>query len=148
MVNQYYFYCVDADFGPFFLKFSSYFPYNAKLCLNGHEYVKRQLEKEGIGYVALGVRRSKTAMRLMARPTPGASHRSGPRERFTNFSASASTLSMRCSSIIEKASSSSTRPHVGSPYSVTTPSIWVRGVDRRTRESIHVRIRPVEIRRP
>lgn len=53
MVNQYYFYCLDADFGPFFLKFSSYFPYNAKLCLNGHEYVKRQLEKEGIGYVAL-----------------------------------------------------------------------------------------------
>jgi hypothetical protein len=45
VVNQYYFYCVDADFGPFFLKFSSYFPYNAKLCLNGHEYVKRQLER-------------------------------------------------------------------------------------------------------
>ncbi|MEX2283303.1 MAG: hypothetical protein WEE89_12540, partial [Gemmatimonadota bacterium] len=53
MVNQYYFYCVDADFGPFFLKFCSYFPYNAKLCLNGHEYVKRQLEQEGIGYEAL-----------------------------------------------------------------------------------------------
>lgn len=53
MVNQYYFYCVDEDFGPFFLKFSSYFPYTAKLCLNGHEYLKRQLEKEGIGFVAL-----------------------------------------------------------------------------------------------
>ena len=53
MVNQYYFYCVDQDFGPFFLKFSSYFPYTAKLCLNGHEYLKRQLEKEGIGFVAL-----------------------------------------------------------------------------------------------
>jgi len=26
MVNQWYFYCVDTDFGPFFLKFSSYFP--------------------------------------------------------------------------------------------------------------------------
>ncbi len=37
MVNHFYFYCVDADFGPFFLKFCSYFPYNAKLCLNGHE---------------------------------------------------------------------------------------------------------------
>jgi hypothetical protein len=48
MVNQFYFYAVDEDFGPFFLKFSSYFPYNAKLCLNGHEYVKRQLAKEGI----------------------------------------------------------------------------------------------------
>jgi hypothetical protein len=53
LVNQYYFYCVDRDFGPFFLKFCSYFPYNAKLCLNGHEYVKRQLDQEGIAYEAL-----------------------------------------------------------------------------------------------
>jgi len=51
--NAYYFYAVDADFGPFFLKFCSYFPYNAKLCINGHEYVKRQLEKEGIAFEAL-----------------------------------------------------------------------------------------------
>ena len=36
-VNQFYFYCIDEDFGPFFLKFCTYFPYNAKLCLNGHE---------------------------------------------------------------------------------------------------------------
>src|SRR5712675_2277546 len=53
MVNQYYFYCVDEDFGPFFLKFSTYFPYNAKLCLNGHEYAKRQLAQKGIGFEAL-----------------------------------------------------------------------------------------------
>jgi hypothetical protein len=53
MVNQYYFYAVDADFGLFFLKYSSYFPYGAKLCFNGHEYLKRQLAKEGIGYEAL-----------------------------------------------------------------------------------------------
>jgi hypothetical protein len=52
-VNQLYFYCVDDDFGPFFLKFSSYFPYNAKLCINGHEYVKRQLAKEGIAFQPL-----------------------------------------------------------------------------------------------
>lgn len=38
VVNHYYFYCVDADFGPFFLKFCSYFPYNAKLCINGHHW--------------------------------------------------------------------------------------------------------------
>jgi hypothetical protein len=31
VVNQFYCYCVDADFGPFFLKFCSYFPFNAKL---------------------------------------------------------------------------------------------------------------------
>ena len=53
MVNQYYFYAVDCDFGPFFLKFCSYFPYNAKLCLNGHEYLKRQLTQRGIAYEAL-----------------------------------------------------------------------------------------------
>jgi hypothetical protein len=41
VVNQLYFYCMDEDFGPLFLKFSTYFPYNAKLCINGHEYVKR-----------------------------------------------------------------------------------------------------------
>ena len=52
-VNQFYFYCLDDDFGPFFLKFSTYFPYTAKLCLNGHEYVKRQLAKEGIAFEAL-----------------------------------------------------------------------------------------------
>ncbi|MCL5996871.1 MAG: hypothetical protein M1546_12565 [Chloroflexi bacterium] len=52
-VNQYYFYCQDRDFGPFFLKFSSYFPYDAKLCLNGHAYAKRQLEQAGIAYEAL-----------------------------------------------------------------------------------------------
>ena len=43
MVNHFYAYCMDRDFGPFFLKFCTYFPYNAKLCLNGHEYVKQQL---------------------------------------------------------------------------------------------------------
>ena len=53
MVNQWYFYCVDTDFGPFFLKFSSYFPYTAKLCLNGNEYAKRQAGKAGIGFTAL-----------------------------------------------------------------------------------------------
>ena len=36
-VNYYYIYAVDADCGPFFLKLCSYFPYNGKLCLNGHE---------------------------------------------------------------------------------------------------------------
>jgi hypothetical protein len=53
LVNQDYIYAVDRDFGPFFLKFSSYFPYNARLCLNGHEYAKRQLTQRGIAYEAL-----------------------------------------------------------------------------------------------
>lgn len=53
MVNFYYFYCVDEDFGPFFIKFCSYFPYTAKLCLNGHEYLKCQLRQKGIAFEAL-----------------------------------------------------------------------------------------------
>ncbi len=53
MVNHYYFYCVDEDFGPFFLKFCSYFPYNAKLNINGHEYLKRQLAKRGVPFEAI-----------------------------------------------------------------------------------------------
>jgi hypothetical protein len=53
MINHYYFYCVDEDFGPFFLKFCSYFPYNAKLCINGNEYAKCQLRKRGIEFEAL-----------------------------------------------------------------------------------------------
>ena len=53
MVNHFYCCCLDREFGPFFLKFCSYFPYNAKLCLNGHEYAKCQLRKEKIGVKAL-----------------------------------------------------------------------------------------------
>jgi len=53
LVNQYYFYCYDDDFGPFFLKFCSYFPYNAKLCLNGNHWAQRQAAKAGIGFTAL-----------------------------------------------------------------------------------------------
>jgi hypothetical protein len=53
IVNQFYVYAVDADFGPFFLKFSSYFPYNAKLCINGNEWAKRQATKAGIAFTAL-----------------------------------------------------------------------------------------------
>jgi len=53
MVNHFYFYGLDEDFGPFFLKVCTYCPYKAKLCLNGHEYLKRQLAKEGIAFEAL-----------------------------------------------------------------------------------------------
>jgi hypothetical protein len=53
LVNHFYVYAVDDDFGPFFLKFCSYFPYTAKLCINGHEWAKRQATKAGIGHTAL-----------------------------------------------------------------------------------------------
>jgi hypothetical protein len=58
MVNHYYVYLLDKDFGPLFIKFCSYFPYAAKLCLNGHEWLKRQLTNRAIAYEPLdnGVR--------------------------------------------------------------------------------------------
>jgi len=52
-VNHYYFYIDDADFGPVFLKVCSYAPWGMKVCLNGHEWAKRQLDKRGIDYAAL-----------------------------------------------------------------------------------------------
>jgi hypothetical protein len=53
IVNHFYVYALDAEFGPFFIKFSSYFPYTAKLCINGNEYAKRVAAKAGIGFTAL-----------------------------------------------------------------------------------------------
>jgi DNA-binding transcriptional ArsR family regulator len=53
VVNHFYVYAVDSDFGPFFLKFCSYFPYNGRLCINGHEWAKRQASKAGLAYTAL-----------------------------------------------------------------------------------------------
>src|SRR5487761_576243 len=53
VVNQYYFYCVDEDFGPVCFKFSGYFPYTGRVILNGNEYAKRQAARAGIGFVPL-----------------------------------------------------------------------------------------------
>lgn len=53
MVNHFYFYIDDRDFGPFFIKFCTYFPYTAKLCINGHEWLKRQLRNKGIAFEGL-----------------------------------------------------------------------------------------------
>jgi hypothetical protein len=52
-VNHYYFYIDDAEFGPLFIKVCSYAPWGTKLCLNGHEWAKRQLKKRGIAHEAL-----------------------------------------------------------------------------------------------
>lgn len=66
MCNQYDFYVVDEDFGPLFIKFSSYFPDTARVCLNGHEYAKRQLQKSGIAFEGLdnGIRTCANPQRL------------------------------------------------------------------------------------
>jgi hypothetical protein len=53
LVNHFYVYAVDAGFGPFFLKFCSYFPYNARLCINGNHWAQRQAARAGIRFEAL-----------------------------------------------------------------------------------------------
>jgi hypothetical protein len=47
MCHQYYSYGVVENFGPPFIKFSSYFPYTAHINLNGHEYAKRRWPRPG-----------------------------------------------------------------------------------------------------
>lgn len=41
-VSCFYFYVWDREFGPGFVKICSYFPYPAKVWVNGHEWAKRQ----------------------------------------------------------------------------------------------------------
>ena len=52
-VTCYYFYLWDEDFGPAFIKVCAYFPYPAKIWVNGHEWAKRQAVKAGIGFTEL-----------------------------------------------------------------------------------------------
>lgn len=52
-VNHYYFYFIDPEWGPGFIKVCSYAPYAIKLCLNAHEWAKRQASKRGLGWKAL-----------------------------------------------------------------------------------------------
>jgi hypothetical protein len=52
-VTCYYFYLWDEDSGPAFIKVCAYFPYPAKIWVNGHEWAKRQALKAGIGFTAL-----------------------------------------------------------------------------------------------
>ena len=52
-VTCFYFYLWDTDFGPAFLKICAYFPYPAKIWINGHEWAKRQATQAGIGFTEL-----------------------------------------------------------------------------------------------
>jgi hypothetical protein len=67
-VTHYYFYILDEDFGLFFIKVCTYFPFDVKVCFNGHEWAKQQLRKEGIGFEALsnGFRSCENSVRLQA----------------------------------------------------------------------------------
>ena len=52
-VGVYYFYILDPDWGPGFIKICTYFPYPAKVWLNGHEWAKRQAGRLQIPFTAL-----------------------------------------------------------------------------------------------
>jgi hypothetical protein len=52
-VNHYYIYVLDPDWGPGFIKICGYAPYAIKICLNGHEWAKRQLQRRRIRFTAL-----------------------------------------------------------------------------------------------
>ncbi|MBV9170355.1 MAG: hypothetical protein JOZ81_09760 [Chloroflexi bacterium] len=53
VVNHYYFYLQDAEWGPAFIKVGTYLPYPVRVCLNGNEWLKQQLRKEAIPFESL-----------------------------------------------------------------------------------------------
>ena len=52
-VGTYYFYVHDPDFGPGFIKICTYFPYPAKVWVNGHQWAKSQATREGVAFTPL-----------------------------------------------------------------------------------------------
>jgi hypothetical protein len=53
-VEQYYFYLDDPEFGRAFFRICPYFPHNSRLCVNGHEWLAKQMTKEAIAFVPCG----------------------------------------------------------------------------------------------
>lgn len=51
--GAYYFYVLDPEFGPGFIKICTYSPHPAKVWCNGDEWAKRQADHEGLVYKAL-----------------------------------------------------------------------------------------------
>ena len=52
-VNHYYFYLLDPEWGPAFLKTCAYAPFPVWLYLNGHEWAKRQAARQGLRFESL-----------------------------------------------------------------------------------------------
>jgi hypothetical protein len=53
-VWQYYFYLQDRDFGRMFIRVCPYFPFNSRICINGHEWLACRLRAEGIPFQQCG----------------------------------------------------------------------------------------------
>jgi len=45
-----YFYYVDPEFGFMHIRLQTWFPLNIQVCMNGREYLAKQLDRHGIGY--------------------------------------------------------------------------------------------------
>ncbi len=74
--DHWYFYLFDDDWGPVLVRLCPFAPYPVWVNANGHEWVKRQLDKAGVAYEAmdnglLAVEDPKTAHRLAARLSAG-----------------------------------------------------------------------------
>ena len=52
-INHYYFYILDAQWGPAFIKTNAYAPYPVWVYLNGHEWAKRQAARRRIAFQEL-----------------------------------------------------------------------------------------------
>ena len=50
---MYYFYVLDPEFGPGFIRICTYFPYPSRVWVNGHEWAKHQANRAGIGFTEL-----------------------------------------------------------------------------------------------
>lgn len=53
LVKYFYFYCFDADFGPFLLRVCTYFPFNTQLIINGNHWAQQQARKAGIAFTPM-----------------------------------------------------------------------------------------------
>jgi hypothetical protein len=67
-VNHYYFYILDPDWRPAFVKTCAYAPFGVWIYLNGHEWAKRQATRAGVTFEALdnGFRSTTDAAALAA----------------------------------------------------------------------------------
>ena len=45
-----YFYFVDREFGVMHIRITSWFPFMVQVCINGHEWLARKMDRHGIGY--------------------------------------------------------------------------------------------------
>ena len=63
--THYYMYVIDPEWGPAFIKVCGYAPYAIKICLNGHEWAKRQLVR-GELQIREHFRRFRDVARIMA----------------------------------------------------------------------------------